>query len=122
MTQRRSSAYALAAVVSLLGLALCGCAGGGEEAGAGSSAEAPTGVAARLASHYSGGDSEAELKEFVDSETNSEERQQLREELPPAEQSELTREQAEQGAEAGAEAGETEQSETESSEEGEGEG
>jgi hypothetical protein len=122
MTQRRSSVYALAAVVSLLALALCGCAGGGEEAGAGTSGEAPTGVAARLAGEYSGGDSEAELKEFVDSETNSEERQQLREELPPAQQSELTREQAEQSAEPGSEEGETEQSETESSEEGEGEG
>lgn len=119
MTQRRSSVYALAAVACLLALALCGCAGGGEEAG--TSAEAPTGVAARLAGEYSGGHSEAELKEFVDSETDSEERQQLREELPPAEQSELTREQAEQS-EPGSEEDETEQAETESPEETEAEG
>jgi hypothetical protein len=121
MTQRRSSVYALAAVACLLALLLCGCAGGGEEAGAGSSAEASGGVAARLASQYSGADNAAELKEFVDSETNSEERQQLREELPPVEQSELTREQAEQSVEPGFEAGENEQPETESPEEAEGE-
>ena len=83
MTQRCSSVNALAAIVCLLALALCGCAGGGEEAAAGTSAEAPTGVAARLAGEYGGGDSEAELKEFVDSETDSEERQQLRAELRP---------------------------------------
>jgi hypothetical protein len=118
MRQRHNSAYALAAFGCLLALALSGCAGGGEEAGAGASAEAPTGIAARLASEYSGGDSEAELKEFVDSETDSEERQQLREELPPAERSELSQEPAEQGLEQG----ETEQPETESEEEAEGEG
>lgn len=118
MRQRHSGVYALAAVVGLLAFALCGCAGSGEEAGADTSAEAPTGVAARLAGAYTGGDSEAELKEFVDSETDSEERQQLREELAPAEQSELSHEPSEQGAEPG----ETEQPETESEEEAEGEG
>lgn len=120
MTQPRSSVYVLAAVACLLAVALCGCAGGGE--GAGASAEGVAGVAARLAGQYSGGGSEAELKEFVDSETDSEERQQLREELAPAQQSELSQEQAEQSGEPEPEQGESEQPETESAEEAEAEG
>ena len=121
MASRRRSLCALGAVACLLVPALSGCAGG-EGSGAGTAAEAPTGVAARLAGQYSGGGGEAELKEFVDRETSSEERQELREELTGAEHSEQSLQQAEQGAEAGSEQGETEQPGTESEQEGEGEG
>jgi hypothetical protein len=123
MTSRRRSLCALGAAACLLVPALSGCAGGGEGGAAGTSAEeAPTGVAARLAGQYSGGGSEAELKAFVDRETNSEERQQLREELAGAEHSEQSLQQAEQSAEPRQEGGEAEQPETESAQDGEAEG
>ena len=121
MTSRRRSLCALAAVALLLVPALSGCAGG-EASGAGASAETSGGGAARLAGQYSGGGSQAELKEFVDRETNSEERQELHEELAGAEHSEQSLQPAEQGAEPGQEQGEAEQPETESEQAGEGEG
>ncbi|MCW3018542.1 MAG: hypothetical protein JWN10_850 [Solirubrobacterales bacterium] len=121
MSSRRRSVCALGAVACLLVPALSGCAGG-EDAGAGAAAEAPTGVAARLAGQYDGGGSETELKEFVDRETNGEERQELREELAGGEHSEQSPQQAEQGAEAEQEQGEAEEPETESAQEGEAEG
>ena len=121
MTSRRSSLCALGAVACLLVPALCGCAGG-EGAGAGTSAEAPTGVAARLAGQYSGGVSEAELKELIDRETSSEERQQLREELAPEEHSQQSQQQLEQSGEPGEEQAEAEPTQTEPAQEGEGEG
>lgn len=121
MTSRRSSLCALGGVACLLVPALSGCASG-EGAGAGTSAEAPTGVAARVAGTYSGEGSEAELKEFIARETDSEERQQLREELAPGEHSEQSQQQAEQSGEAGEEQAETEPAQTESAQEDEGEG
>ena len=93
MTAASHSVYALAALACLLASCSPGApAAAKKPAPARSPPRASAACAARRHSTPAA-DSEAELKEFVDSETDSEERQQLREELPPAEQSELTREQ-----------------------------
>jgi hypothetical protein len=92
MPRHRRSLCALVALACLLAPALSACAGGD---GASASAEAPGGVIARVAGVLKGEVSEAELKEVVDRETTSEERQELREELEEREQPEQEEEQSE---------------------------
>lgn len=100
MPQGRKSLCAVVALALLVALVLSGCSG---TEGGPASSTAHGGVIAAVAGGLAREDDEAELKEIVEHETTSEERQELREELEEREQAQgqESEQESEQGPEQG---------------------
>jgi hypothetical protein len=93
MPRGRSSLCAVVVLALLVVPVLSGCSSSESEAGVGVAGE-HSGVISAVVGGLENGDDESELKEIVDRETTSEERQQLREAAEAGEQPEEAREQA----------------------------
>jgi hypothetical protein len=104
MPRGRSSLCALVVIALFVVPVLSGCSSS-ENASAGEATSEHSGVISAVVGGLEHGDDEAELKEVVDSETTSAERQELREEAEAGRQPEEASEQGEQASEQESEAG-----------------